>query len=69
MYHVTDGRRASNSVLPRNGSKTIETLLGETFSVDTTGMITAGNSSSMIVDPNYSASNGIIHVIDSVLLP
>jgi uncharacterized surface protein with fasciclin (FAS1) repeats len=69
LYHVTDGRRASNSVLPRNGSKTIETLLGETFSVDTTGMITAGNSSSMIVDPNYSASNGIIHVIDSVLLP
>lgn len=71
LYHVTDGRRASNSVLPRNGSKTIETLLGETFSVDTTGMITGGNSSANIVleAANISASNGIIHVIDSVLLP
>lgn len=71
LYHVTDGRRASNSVLPKNGSKTIETLLGATFSVDTSGMITAGNSSANIVLDAYdiSASNGIIHVIDSVLLP
>ena len=71
LYHVTDGRRASNSVLPRNGSKTIETLLGETFSVDNKGMITGGNSSANIVleAANISASNGIIHVIDSVLLP
>ena len=69
LYHVTDGRRASNSVLPRNGSKIIETLLGETFSVDTSGMITAGSSTSMIIAADKSASNGIIHVIDSVLLP
>ena len=71
LYHVTDGRRASNSVLPKNGSKTIETLLGTTFSVDTSGMITAGNSSANIVldAADISASNGIIHVIDSVLLP
>lgn len=71
LYHVTDGRRASNSVLPKNGSKTIETLLGETFSVDTSGMITAGNNSAKIVleAADISASNGIIHVIDSVLLP
>ena len=71
LYHVTDGRRASNSVLPKNGSKTIETLLGETFSVDSSGMITATNSSAMIVDglADISASNGIIHVIDAVLIP
>lgn len=72
LYHVTDGRRASNSVLPKNNnSKTIETLLGQTFSVDSSGMITAGNSTAMIVlaAADISASNGIIHVIDSVLLP
>ncbi len=71
LYHVTDGRRASNSVLPKNGSKTIETLLGETFSVNSSGMITATNSSAMIVDglADISASNGIIHVIDAVLIP
>ena len=71
LYHVTDGRRASNSVVPKNNTKTIETLLGQTFSVNTSGMITCGNSSANIVleFANISASNGIIHVIDSVLLP
>jgi len=70
LYHVTDGRRASNSVLPKsNNSKMIETLLGQTFSVDSSGMITANNSSSMIIAADISASNGIIHVIDSVLIP
>ena len=71
LYHVTDGRRASNSVVPKRNSKTIETLLGQTFSVNASGMITAGNSTANIVfeAANISASNGIIHVIDSVLLP
>ena len=70
LYHVTDGRRASNSVLPKsNNNKMIETLLGQTFSVDSSGTITANNSSSMIIAADISASNGIIHVIDSVLIP
>ena len=71
LYHVTDGRRAANSVVPKRNTKTIETLLGQTFSVNTSGMITAGNSTANIVfeAANISASNGIIHVIDSVLLP
>lgn len=69
LYHVTDGRRAANSVVPKNGPKTIDTLLGESFAVDSNGMITAGGSSAMITMPDISASNGIIHVIDNVLLP
>jgi len=69
LYHVTDGRRASNSVVPKKNNKTIETLLGQTFSVDSTKMITAGNSSAMIIAADISASNGVIHVIDSVLIP
>jgi uncharacterized surface protein with fasciclin (FAS1) repeats len=69
-YHVTDGRRASNSVLPRRGERTISTLLpGATFSVDTAGGITAVGNSANIVAPNISASNGVIHVIDAVILP
>ena len=63
LYHVTDGRRASNSVLPKKNLKTIETLLGQSFSVDSSGMITAENSTAMISFPDISASNGIIHVI------
>ena len=71
-YHVTEGRRAANSVIPPNRDRTIETLLtGATFSVDSDGMITAvGNTASIDLDmANISASNGIIHAIDAVILP
>ncbi|WP_430972825.1 fasciclin domain-containing protein [Sunxiuqinia rutila] len=69
LYHVTDGRRASNSVVPKMNVRTIETLLGVTFMVDTTPMITAVGNTAYFVDTNVSASNGIIHVIDTVILP
>jgi len=69
LYHVTEGRRATNSVLPRNGERTIPTLLGPTFSVDRDASITAVGNTAKIVTPNVSASNGVIHVIDTVILP
>lgn len=73
LYHVTDGRRFSNSVLPKvdGKMKTIETLLGTSFGVHSNGMIHDVDSSSMpkIVMPNLSATNGVIHVVDEVLLP
>jgi transforming growth factor-beta-induced protein len=78
LYHVADGRRAANSVLPKKEGqmKTIETLLGQTFKVDNTGSIyTASNGMSSIVTAeagvtfNISASNGIIHVINAVMVP
>jgi transforming growth factor-beta-induced protein len=69
-YHVTGGRRASNSVLPTQGVKTIETLLtGATFSVDKMLKITAVGNTANIVAADVSASNGIIHVLDNVILP
>ena len=76
-YHVTGGRRAANSVIPRTGMRTIETLLeGSTFRVDQFGTITAngiaagvGTNYAQITDGNTSASNGIIHVINKVILP
>ncbi len=70
LYHVTDGRRAANSVVPKNNPKTIETLLeGATFKVDSGLKIWATGNQAMIVGYNISASNGIIHIIDSVILP
>jgi uncharacterized surface protein with fasciclin (FAS1) repeats len=68
-YHVVEGRRAANSVLPRRGSRNIETLLGVNFQVSPAGVITAVGNTAKIVAPNISASNGIIHVIDAVILP
>lgn len=68
LYHVTEGRRAANSVVPK--VRTIETLLsGATFSVDKNAKITAVGNTANITSANISASNGIIHVIDAVILP
>lgn len=69
FYHVTEGRRASNSVVPPVRPRSIETLLGVAFTVDSNGMITAVGNTANIVAADISASNGIIHVIDTVILP
>jgi len=78
QYHLTNGRRGSNSVVPRKGTKTIQTFLnGASFQVNNDLTITdnAGIWTPSIGagDPgnfaNISASNGMIHVVDYVLLP
>lgn len=69
LYHVTEGRRAANSVVPPRNYRIIETLLGESFTVDSYRGITAIGNKATITTPDISASNGIIHVIDEVLLP
>lgn len=70
QYHVTEGRRASNSVVPKRNLRTVETLLaGATFQVTPDLTIRAIGNTANIVGADISASNGIIHVIDNVLLP
>ena len=73
LYHVTRGTRLAKRVLPREAgeSREIRTLLaGQSFEVNHSGVITtsSGNTST-IVATNIRASNGVIHVIDSVLIP
>ncbi len=70
LYHVVGERRPSPSVI--NGrNKQIEMLAGGSiFPVGQRSlMINANNSAVNIVAPDILASNGIIHVIDFVLLP
>ena len=70
LYHVVEGRRAANSVVPPIRTRTITTLLGKTFTVASNGVITdIYGQETNIVSPDISASNGIVHVIDTVLLP
>lgn len=69
LYHVVEGRRAANSVVPPTKERTIETLLGVDFQVDRTATIHAVGNTANIITANISASNGIIHVIDAVILP
>jgi uncharacterized surface protein with fasciclin (FAS1) repeats len=70
LYHVTEGRRAANSVVPPARPRVITTLLGATFTVDRNAVITdLFGQHANIIGANISASNGIIHVIDTVILP
>lgn len=69
LYHVVEGRRAANSVVPPRNDRTINTLLGQSFSVDRGANITAKGNTAGFIATDISASNGIIHVIDTVLLP
>ena len=69
LYHVVEGRRAANSVVPPKNPKQIETLLGEYFYVNSDKSIDAVGNEANITAANFSASNGIVHAIDAVLLP
>jgi uncharacterized surface protein with fasciclin (FAS1) repeats len=63
-YHVTPGRRKAKSVTT---SKEVPTLNGALIDVDGTDL---NVDQAEIVGPDAAkASNGIIHVIDGVLLP
>lgn len=73
LYHVAEGRRAAVSVVPRRNERTITPLLGETFRVRTDATIRDGltglRTDAQIVSADISARNGIIHVIDQVIVP
>ena len=63
LYHVTEGRRYSESVV---NVDEIEMLNGDELDVDGT-VLNDGQASIVVTD--IEASNGVIHVIDGVLLP
>jgi uncharacterized surface protein with fasciclin (FAS1) repeats len=71
-YHVTDGRRFSNSVFNRNSTKMLEMLNGKyvvtnpNFTLNDNAGQTIGVVAPLV---NVNASNGVIHAIDKVLLP
>jgi uncharacterized surface protein with fasciclin (FAS1) repeats len=77
-YHVTEGRRFSNSVFGKKAVKMVEMLNGQ-YVVSNPNLTLNDNVGQTIGvqrDPgtgrpiaNINASNGVIHVIDTVLLP
>jgi uncharacterized surface protein with fasciclin (FAS1) repeats len=75
LYHVTDGRRWSNSLVNRNNPKQVEMLSGGFITVNPNATITDTDSLGLdspdaaIIAANISASNGVIHVISEVLIP
>jgi len=85
LYHIVEGRRGSNSVVPNKNNKNIETLLGVPFQVnkdlEILDVLGLWNPVIGTLDPdpnagetpgtnaNISASNGIIHSVNHVLVP
>jgi transforming growth factor-beta-induced protein len=70
LYHVVAGdvRAATVVALPKPAAVT--TLQGETFSVGADlGLTDANGRTATLVATDVVASNGVIHVIDTVILP
>lgn len=64
LYHVVSGKVMSTDLT--NGM-TPATLQGETLKVDLTDGVKINTSN--VVTPDVAATNGVIHVIDTVLVP
>ncbi|MDZ7704448.1 MAG: fasciclin domain-containing protein [Trueperaceae bacterium] len=65
-YHVLPGRFTSEELLSVNTATSLQS--GElTFAVDDNGNITVNGAN--IVSADITASNGVVHLIDTVLMP
>merc|ERR1740121_3384204 len=65
-YHVVSGK-----VLAANltNNEQITTLEGKNITVTITGTTVKINTNATVITPDVNASNGVVHIIDSVLLP
>ena len=63
-YHVVSGKVMSADMVNLNS---ISSLEGSPLSIDASSGVKVNNA--MVVTPDVEADNGVIHVIDSVLIP
>lgn len=66
LYHVSDGKVMAADVV---NLTSVATLQGSTISVEVTDAGVILNGSAQVIVTDVEASNGVIHVIDAVLLP
>ena len=66
LYHVVSGNVPASKVLKLNGHS-VKTLEGSSIKVSTKDGVRVGNAK--VVQTDVMASNGVIHVIDTVLMP
>jgi uncharacterized surface protein with fasciclin (FAS1) repeats len=65
-YHVASGRLTAGKVVGRTRIKTVN---GASIRVSVRGTTVRLNGTAKVVKTNIRASNGVIHVIDRVLIP
>lgn len=63
-YHVVPGRLMASDVVKLTSAQTVQ---GQSLSIDTRDGVRVGGAK--VVQADISADNGVIHVIDSVMLP
>jgi uncharacterized surface protein with fasciclin (FAS1) repeats len=66
LYHVVSGNVPASKVVKLNG-RSVKTLEGSSIKVRANNGVRVGNAS--VVQTDVMASNGVIHVIDTVLMP
>lgn len=67
-YHVVKGKVPAAKVVTLNG-KSVKTLQGSPIRISVKGGKVFLNGSTQVVTANVAASNGVIHVVNKVLLP
>ena len=63
-YHVVSGKVMAADVMKLKSAKTVE---GSEVKIDTTNGVKI--NSSTVTTPDVAADNGVIHIIDTVLMP
>ena len=66
LYHVVPGKVTATDVIKLNG-RSVKTLQGGMFKVNSKHGVRVDNAK--VTQTDIKASNGVIHVIDTVLLP
>jgi uncharacterized surface protein with fasciclin (FAS1) repeats len=72
-YHVVSGRVSASDVMNMTKDKTAEvkTVQGQTVTLKTQGMLSKSVyvNDAKVVQADIGATNGVIHVIDKVIMP
>ena len=67
-YHVVSGNYPASSIVARP-DHALKTLEGQDLHFAVSGSSVTINGQSRVIDANIMASNGVVHIIDTVLIP